>query len=83
MIHKTSFWLFEWMKMILSGEMPSGFNAGGKIVADELIQTATLPFFMSEETRHEMKADVAAKSSAQVPINSCTADKGKMLPGNA
>ena len=69
--------------MILSASIPNVFNAGGKTVGEELIQTHAPAFTIRAETRHATKPSVAAVYSVPSLINSCTAAKGKQPLGKA
>src|SRR5688572_540246 len=83
MAHKTSLSFCRSTKMILAGEMPKLFNAGGKRVREELIQIDALLPSMRDDNKPEIKPPVAAASSAPPQINSCIAPKGNTLSGKA
>src|SRR6185437_3324491 len=69
------------MKMMLSGQIPKDFNAGGKTDCEPLIQIHDPAFFIIEASIADINPKVAAASSAPSAISSCTAPNGKAAFG--
>ena len=81
MHHKTSLSFATLTKIILSGAMPKCVKEGAKMVCEELIQSDTPPFRISDDKIPLMNPAVAAPSSGPVQMNSCIAPTGNVALG--